>query len=216
MAGDREVHLVYRRVITRELVSRPEEAGDFVRLVREGKVCCCNSFRSYIVGNKKVLSILIDPAHQGIFTKDEVDFIRRTVPWTKVLARARTVYRGEEVYLPSFIPENRERLVMKPANMYGGKDVYIGKETAAKTWEQVMHDHIGEEDWVVQEYVQIPEGLFPEIGTGVELKNKYVNINPFALLGKYSGTITRVSGHPVINVSAGGGLVPTFTAVEKP
>ena len=38
-----------------------------------------------------------------------------------------------------------------------------------------------------------------------------VNINPFALNGSYSGTITRVSDSQVINVSAGGGLVPTLT-----
>ena len=34
-------------------------------------------------------------------------------------------------------------------------------------------------------------------------------------LGAYGGTITRISDHPVINVSAGGGLVPTFTAEQK-
>jgi len=47
------------------------------------------------------------------------------------------------------------------------------------------------------------------------LQLKKVNINPFALLGKYSGTITRVSDSSVINVSAGGGLVPTLSAARK-
>ena len=44
---------------------------------------------------------------------------------------------------------------------------------------------------------------------------KYVNINPYALLEKYAGTISRVSDARVINVSAGGGLVPTLTVKKK-
>ena len=67
---------------------------------------------------------------------------------------------------------------------------------------------------MVQEYITIPHDRFPEIGDTVKFKQKYVNINPFALLGRYSGAITRVSDSQVINVSAGGGLVPTLV-VEK-
>ena len=93
--------------------------------------------------------------------------------------------------------------------------MYIGKATDAATWEEIMNRHIEDESWVVQEYIDIPNGSFPDINNGVELKEKYININPFALLGRYSGTITRVSEHPVINVSAGGGLVPTFTAEKQ-
>jgi hypothetical protein len=75
-----------------------------------------------------------------------------------------------------------------------------------------MNQHIEEESWVVQEYVDIPTDIYPEIGDGISFKRKFVNINPFALKGKYSGAITRVSDNAVINVSAGGGLVPTLGA----
>lgn len=212
MIGDQEVNLVYRRVITRELVEKLDETRDFIRAVSEGLVCCCNSFRSYIVGNKKVLSLISDRKFQDIFTADEVRFIEETIPWTQVLADSRVDYGGSMVSLKEFTLENREKLVLKPANMYGGKDVNIGKETDPSTWEEIMLEHIDDESWVVQEYVDIPRDTYPEIGPSVKLKDKYVNINPFALSGKYSGTITRVSDHAVINVSAGGGLVPTFTA----
>ena len=75
-----------------------------------------------------------------------------------------------------------------------------------------MNKHLEDDIWVVQEYVDIPTDVYPEISDTVTFKSKYVNINPFALNGKYSGTITRVSDSQVINVSAGGGLVPTLTA----
>jgi hypothetical protein len=37
-----------------------------------------------------------------------------------------------------------------------------------------------------------------------------VNANPFYVAGEPVGAVTRASRSPVINVSAGGGSVPTF------
>ena len=212
MVRDEEVHLVNRRVITRELLQKWDQVDAFVQCMKDGLVCCCNSFRSYIVGNKKVLSLILDPRFQGIFNAAELNMIRKTVPWTEILADKEVAYEGRRVHLRDFIIENKDRLVLKPANMYGGKNVYIGLETSQETWERVMNQQIDDESWVVQEYVDIPTDIYPEIADGISFKRKYVNINPFALLGKYSGSITRVSDSAVINVSAGGGLVPTLGA----
>jgi uncharacterized circularly permuted ATP-grasp superfamily protein len=212
MVRDEEVHLVYRRVITRELLQKYDQVGEFIQCMKDGLVCCCNSFRSYIVGNKKVLSLILDPRFQGIFSRKELKMIKETVPWTKILADNEVSFRGKRVHLRDFILENKDLLVLKPANMYGGKNVYIGIETRQETWERVMNQQIEDESWVVQEYVDIPTDIYPEIGDGISFKRKYVNINPFALQGKFSGSITRVSDSAVINVSAGGGLVPTLGA----
>jgi len=211
-ARDEEVHLVYRRVITRELLQKYDQVGAFIQCMKEGLVCCCNSFRSYIVGNKKVLSLISNHRFQGIFNRKELKIIKETVPWTEILADKEVTFRDKRVHLRDFILENKNLLVLKPANMYGGKNVYIGLETGQETWERVMNQQIEDESWVVQEYVDIPTDIYPEIGDGISFKRKYVNINPFALLGKYSGSITRVSDSAVINVSAGGGLVPTLGA----
>jgi hypothetical protein len=212
MARDEEVHLVYRRVITRELLEKLDQVGEFIQCMKDGLVCCCNSFRSYIVGNKKVLSLIANPRFQGIFNRKELRMIRETVPWTEILADKEVIFRNERIHLRDLILGNKDLLVLKPANMYGGKNVYIGLETSQNTWERVMNQQIDDESWVVQEFVDIPTDIYPEIDAGISFKRKNVNINPFALLGKYSGTITRVSDSPVINVSAGGGLVPTLGA----
>ena len=79
----------------------------------------------------------------------------------------------------------------------------------------MIDDNIASEDWVVQQYVNIPQEIFPEITDHVKMKLKKVNINPFAFIGKYGGTISRVSDNTIINVSAGGGLVPTMRVVKK-
>ncbi|MFC2114941.1 hypothetical protein ACFLTU_00600 [Bacteroidota bacterium] len=212
---DREVHLVYRRVILRELLEKWDETTEFVECIKAGLVCCCNSFRSYIVGNKKVLTLITDPRFQGIYSKKELEVIGNTIPWTQILADSEVSYANRKVGLRDFVLEHKNKLVLKPANLYGGKDVYIGHETDPGTWEQIMNEHIHDESWVVQKYVNTPRDTYPVIDHSILFKPKYVNINPFALMGKYSGTITRVSDHSVINVSAGGGLVPTLTVQKK-
>ncbi|MEN8116646.1 MAG: hypothetical protein ABFS16_06675 [Bacteroidota bacterium] len=215
LAGDDEIHLIYKRVITRELLERWNNVTGFIRCIKEKKACCCNSFRSYIVGNKKVLSLITDPRFQYIYSKEELNVIQKTIPWTKILADTKETYKNINVHLKDFIIENKDILVLKPSNLYGGKDVYLGCETDDTTWSEVMNAHISDSSWVVQEYIDIPQDIFPEISDDVTLKFKKVNINPFVLLGKYSGTITRVSDNSVINVSAGGGLVPTFSVARK-
>ena len=162
-----------------------------------------------------MLSLITDPRFQYIYAEDELDLISKTIPWTRILADTEVQYGGRNVRLKEFTKGNKDLLVLKPANMYGGKDVYIGHETDQKTWQNIMEEHIANESWVVQDYVNIPRDSFPEIARPSTVKEKYVNINPFALLEKYSGTITRVSDNSVINDSAGGGLVPTMQAGRK-
>lgn len=210
----KEIHLIYKRVITRELLDRWDEVTPFLDAIRTGLVCSCNSFRSFIVGNKKVLSVITDGRFRHVFNEEELELIRQTVPWTRVLADTTARFQGEEVHLRNFILRNRDRLVLKPSNKYGGKDVFIGRETTPEKWEKIMLEHLEDHMWVVQEYVDIPTDDYPELDGDIRFRDKYVNINPFALNGKYSGTITRVSDSLVINVSAGGGLVPTLTAAD--
>ena len=43
----------------------------------------------------------------------------------------------------------------------------------------------------------------------VQMRLKRFNVNPFALGGRYAGMLTRISDQAVINVAAGGGILPT-------
>jgi len=209
------VHLIYRRVITRELIQKLDEVQNFVQGVKDGLACMCNPFRSFIVGNKKVLALLTDHRFQDIYDREELEVIRKAIPWTKIMADSKVPYNGFTVNLHNFVSDNKDKLVLKPASSYGGKDVFLGRETDQQTWDKVIDENIESEDWVVQEYVNIPQEIFPEIKENVSMKLKKVNINPFAFVGKYGGTISRVSDKSIINVSAGGGLVPTMCVVKK-
>jgi hypothetical protein len=47
------------------------------------------------------------------------------------------------------------------------------------------------------------------------MRLKRFNINPFGVGGGYAGCITRISDRAVINVSAGGGLLPSVVGRHK-
>jgi hypothetical protein len=58
--------------------------------------------------------------------------------------------------------------------------------------------------------------MFPTVEDGhVQMRLKRFNINPFGIGGRYAGMITRISDRAVINVSAGGGLLPSVVGRHK-
>jgi hypothetical protein len=58
--------------------------------------------------------------------------------------------------------------------------------------------------------------MFPTIEDGhVQMRLKRFNINPFGIGGRHAGSITRISDQAVINVSAGGGLLPSVIGRHK-
>ena len=100
--------------------------------------------------------------------------------------------------------------MLKPASDYGGHAVALGMETTQERWEAIIAEHAERADFIAQEYVPVPEEMFPVIEGGhVQMRLKRFNINPFGIGGRYAGMITRISDRAVINVSAGGGLLPS-------
>jgi glutathione synthase/RimK-type ligase-like ATP-grasp enzyme len=125
-------------------------------------------------------------------------------------------YGSWTIDLLPFVSDNRERLVLKPASSYGGHKVSLGMETEQDRWEEIIAAHAERADFVVQEYVPVPEEMFPTVEDGhVQMRLKRFNINPFGIGGRYAGSITRISDQAVINVSAGGGLLPSVIGRHK-
>ena len=104
----------------------------------------------------------------------------------------------------------------REAEAAGGQDVWLGIETEQERWNRILAEHAERGDFVVQEYVPVPEEMFPTVEGGhVQMRLKRFNINPFGIGGRYAGMITRISDQAVINVSAGGGLLPSVVGRHK-
>jgi Glutathionylspermidine synthase preATP-grasp len=205
------VHLVYRRALLEDL---PE--GDLIAAARDRRAAVVNPFRARVANNKKLFALLQDPRFAYLVEERERRVIDETIPWTRVLRPGRTSYGEWVVDLLQFVSDNRERLVLKPASDYGGHGVSLGMETDQSRWDALIEEHVEDGDFVVQEYVPVPEEMFPTVEDGhVQMRLKRFNINPFGIGGRYAGMITRISDQAVINVTAGGGLLPSVVGRHR-
>ena len=68
--------------------------------------------------------------------------MRKHVPWTRVVADVRTAHHGKSVDLLAFIRAERENLVLKPSDEYGGTGVTLGWETSESAWEAAIQTAI--------------------------------------------------------------------------
>ena len=199
------VNLVYRRVLTSELLAR----GDGTRALREaymaGAVCVVNSFRAKLLHKKMSLALLSDDRYQRLYTPAQRTAIQRHIPWTR---RVRPELAEE-------IARRRETLVLKPNDEYGGKGVVLGWTVDQAEWESAI-DVATTQSYVVQEAVEIPRVPFPVALDGIRYLDLAVDLDPYLFNGKAGGFMTRVSAAALLNVTAGAGsVVPTFV-IEGP
>jgi glutathionylspermidine synthase len=208
----RPAHLVYRRALVETLT----EESPLAIAAHERRAVVVNPFRVHVAANKKILALLQDERFDHLVSRAEAETISKTVPWTRILRRGRTTYGNWRFELLSFVTDNRERLVLKPASDYGGRGVMLGIETTQDAWETAIDEHADRGDFIVQEYVPIPEEMFPTIDDGnVQMRLKRFNINPYCIGGRYVGMMTRISDQAVINVAAGGGILPSVVGRHK-
>lgn len=211
------IDLVYRRVIFKEMVAHLDDVQAFVKAIQKGKVCVANPLRSRLASTKAILAIMTNQKdYAGYFTPEENEIIKKYIPWTRRVVDVETDYEDQTINLKKFVIQHRDDLVLKPSDSYGGKDVSIGSETSSTDWAVLLNQIIGNHlNWVVQKRVEIPQTEVPLMnGDDMSFQTKKFNINPFIFSGKYAGSIARYSDQSVINVSAGGGMVPVIEYEE--
>ena len=220
-ADGQPVDLVYKRVLTSEFLER---LGDdvldhpLVQAYRDHKVCIANNFRAKLLHKKAIFALLSDEAVTSAVgvSPEKCAVLERHIPWTRVVEPGRTTYQGQEIDLLPFIIAERERLVLKPNDDYGGKGVRIGWETDAETWQQAASAAC-DSPYIVQERVHIAYEEFPAWqGDHLEIARLLVDTDPYLFGTDVHGCLTRLSSVTLLNVTAGGGsTVPTLVVDQK-
>jgi hypothetical protein len=213
-AGDRQVDLVYRRVLINDILARPDECEALVQAYEERAVCVANTFRCKLPHKKAFFAVLTDPAYAELLTEAEHAVVRAHVPWTRVVADTATERDGQRAGLLDIARRERDRLVLKPNDEYGGKDVTLGWETAEGQWDVALEAALKDAPgtWVIQERIPVRREVFPlfdESGR-VTMTDMLVDLAPYLFRGKMGGYLTRLSTTGLANVTSGGGQVPAF------
>lgn len=208
--GDFRIDLVYRRVLTTELLEKIEECQPFVEAYRAGASVFVNSFRTKYVHKKMLFGVLTDERHQHYFSATEQEAIRRSVPWTRRIEQAQTTYDNQTIDLLEFVRANRDRLVLKPNDDYGGHGIFIGWESDAGAWDEAIEKALAG-DYLAQERVTTSREVFPFVDeAGVHMIDQLLDLDPLLFFGRVSGAFTRLSSSSLANVTSGAGMVPTM------
>jgi hypothetical protein len=208
--GSFVIDVVYKRVVIHELLERCDDSHPLIRAYIDGSVCLVNSFRCKMLQKKAVFELLTDEANTSWFSLAEQEVMRHTIPWTRRVIERTTRYQGREVDLIEYIRNNREQLVLKPNDDYGGSGILIGDNVSASEWDKGLSEALAG-DYVVQEKIELHTEDFPIFGADEwALQPMYVDSNPFLFRGRVEGAMVRLSDSPVVNVTSGGGETGFF------
>jgi uncharacterized circularly permuted ATP-grasp superfamily protein len=216
-AGEFEIDIVYKRLLVNEYLPVMKEQPALLDAYRARAICMVNSFRSKIIHKKALFAVLTDARYKSLFTSNEQEMIKRHVPWTRYVRAGKSDYFEKEIDLLEFIEEHRDRLVLKPNDDYGGHGIYIGWNVDEIGWDEAIHNALANGDYLVQERVQTARETFPALAADdtIQFVEQLVDLDPLLFNGKVGSAFTRLSSNELANVTAGGGMVPTFVIQKK-
>ncbi len=214
VAQRKVIDLVYRRVLINDIVAKPAECAPLVKAYSANAVCVANNFRCKIPHVKAFFAVLTDEQNGALFSLSERELIKNHIPWTRVVADVTTAHYGQQVELLAFIRKERENVVLKPSDEYGGSGVTLGWETSENAWDDAIERALTAKNgvWIAQERIPIRREVFPfttDVGQ-VHYRDMLVDFAPYLFRGKLCGFLTRLSATGLANVTSGGGQVPAF------
>ena len=211
------IDVIYKRVLLHELVERGGIDHPILRAFRDGRVCMVNPPACKILHKKASLAVLHDERNAHLFDAAEQEAIDLSIPWTRVVEERRTIHNGGEVDLLPFVAANREQLVLKPNDDYGGKGIVLGWEVDDAAWNAAISTAL-EQPYIVQQRIALPKEVYPSFVDGkTVLIERMVDTAPYVAYGDHvDGVLTRLGTASLLNVTAGGGSqTPTFIADKR-
>jgi hypothetical protein len=163
-------------------------------------------------GHKGLLECLERAELARVFTPAERRFLRRVVPWTRVLgARLSEDERGRRIDLLEYARRGRERLLIKPNVGSSGGGVLLGREAGAARWEARINRAVREPGrWVVQARRPGTLRRMLYLRAGQAYAGPcYFSLGLFYAPGDL-GLHVRVSREPVVNVARQGAVACAF------
>lgn len=217
--GGVAIDVVYKRLLVNEYLPIIDQYPALLDAYRAGAICMVNSFRGKLVHKKAIFAVLTNERYGPLFNAEELSAIEANVPWTRKFREEKTMNRGEEIDLVEWARTNSSKLVLKPNDDYGGHGIYIGWNSNEDEWNGAIQTALADGDYLVQERVSTAKEEFPMVfGGGMErwsMIEQLVDLDPLLFNGVVGSAFTRLSSSELANVTAGGGMVPTFIISKK-
>jgi len=183
------IDLIYRRAVNREVELRIDEVSDFIQAYKDKAVCVVGPFRSQIMHNKIFFEILCNEEKTSFLNSEEREFIKKHIPETYVL--------NENILLKAI--NNKNKFLIKPKDMYGGKGVICGLDCNNENWNKELNEAVESGDYLLQEFCNFTKKIIPEvINNKFEFSEFKTTLGLFIYNEEFSGLYSRVGKKNVI------------------
>lgn len=165
-----------------------------------------------LLSNKFNLALLSENEDSDLFTREERETIKNSIPWTRKIISGETDYRGEKIRMETFLIPNKDKLVIKPSLGLGGEGVHIGQGTSEKQWADLVDNALREKTSLVQALVESPPSLYQAGEHGCAPHDTVWGVWIFGSLfgGSFVRSILRKDARRVVNAYTGAQISIVF------
>jgi len=181
-----------------------------------GNLRLLNGPMTGVLSNKLNLALLSEHEDSGVFSSEERETIKKYIPWTRKIIPGETSYRGEKIILENFLITNKDKLVIKAPLGLGGQRVGIGQGMFRREWENLVKTALRKKDFLVQELVESPRGLYQQGEDGCAYHDTVWGV--WILGSRYGASFVRVqpagNARKVVSGAQGAEISVVFEADE--
>ncbi len=199
---DKKIDLVYRRLVTRDMMERIDEIPAFEQACLDDKTIIVGNIRSQIIHTKMFFKLLFDDDIRVYFDEEMLNFIDAHIPETYDM----TFLRNHVDY----VVEMRHKYILKPIDHYGSKGVFAGCEHSAKAWREIIENCL-DKDYIVQSYCNpsLTENI--NVINGDLVVESYSNITGVYVYNeKFYGVYSRIGQNAILSGIKDVSTLPTF------
>lgn len=196
--NDYKIDLVYRRIVTFELIDKADEITDFIDAYKDRAFCCIGSIKSQVIHNKIFFKILHDQDTLEELSQDERQFVKKHIPYTGIFGNDKEVFQK--------VLDNKDKYIMKPMDLNASQGVYTGRDLSQEKWEERLKESWNK-DYLYQEYCDPYTRDFLIFEDGKFHVEEFKSITGLYMYKeKFAGVYTRIGQENIIS-----GVVKYYT-----
>jgi hypothetical protein len=153
--GSTPIDVVLRYFSVNQICQDPngEDAVEpILRAHEEGGTVLLTTLNSFLFSSKGCLALLSDPQWNGALSAEETALVDRFLPWTRNLVAGSTRVGADLVDLLDHCRAQRDDLLLKPRNDFGGRGIVTGWDVSDAEWKDALQTAC-ESDYTVQRRV---------------------------------------------------------------
>lgn len=206
--GDFKIDMIYRRLVTFELIEHAEDCQEFIKAYMDKAMCTIGSIQSQVIHNKIFFKMLFDEETRAFLDEEDIEFIDNHIPFTGIL--------GESAEILEKVKNDKDKYIVKPMDMNASQGVYTGRDLSQEEWEENLERDF-DKNFIYQEFVPhktIPFVNFDEDGN-VFVEELANTLGIFAYNEKFAGLYARLGSTNIIKRATDAITAPAFLAVKR-